>query len=266
MIIIGEKLNSTLSAIRPAIENYDKEAISDVATKQHQAGADFIDINAGMFVHEEPERLAWMAEVVQTAVDTPLAIDSPDPKAMRKALEANRNPNILLNSITLEPKRFADVIPLVCEFKTSVIALCMDQDGVPATVADRLRIAEKLVARLTGEGMSMEDIYLDPIVLPVSTGKNSGQVTLETIRQIRQQFPKVHISCGLSNISFGLPARKLLNRSFLAAAMGAGLDAAILDPLDREIMSTVAACQALLGKDDHCKSYLKKIRSGLIVE
>ena len=132
LIIIGEKLNSTLSAIRPAIENYDKEAISDVATKQHQAGADFIDINAGMFVHEEPERLAWMAEVVQTAVDTPLAIDSPDPKAMRKALEANRNPNILLNSITLEPKRFADVIPLVCEFKTSVIALCMGSKNLKA--------------------------------------------------------------------------------------------------------------------------------------
>lgn len=266
MIIIGEKLNSTLAAIRPAIENYDRETIADVAKRQVQAGADFVDINAGMFIHEEPERLAWMAEVVREAVDAPLAVDSPNPKAMRKALEIAGNSKALLNSITLEPKRFAEVMPLISEFKAGAIALCMDQNGVPSSVAERVRIAETLVDKLTGEGMPMEDIYLDPIVLPVSTGKHSAMVTLETIRQIRQEFPKVHLSCGLSNVSFGLPGRKLLNRSFLAAAMGAGLDAAILDPLDRELMSTVAACRVLTGTDDRCKSYLQKIRNGSIIE
>lgn len=261
MIIIGEKLNSTIKAIRPAIESYDRAVIADLAKKQYEAGATFIDINAGMFAEEEPERLAWLATVVQETVDAPLAIDSPNPKAMRRALEVNKNPKVLINSITAEPGRFEEVLPLVLEYKTSVIALCMGDNGIPQTVLERMQIADTLVQNLCKEGVLQEHIYLDPIVLPISTGTQNGNVTLETIRQMREEFPMTHIACGLSNISFSLPSRKLINQAFLVAAIHAGMDGAIIDPLDKQLMSMIYASEALFGKDKHCKNYLKEYRA-----
>jgi cobalamin-dependent methionine synthase I len=264
MIIIGEKLNSTIPAIRPAIENYDRDMIADFAKKQYEAGATFIDINAGMFVEDEPERLAWMAEVVQEAVDAPLSIDSPNPVAIKRALEVNKNHKVLINSITAEPKRFDEILPLILEYKTSVIALCMSTGGIPQTVLERMKIAEDLVSNLCKAGMAEKDIYLDPLVLPISTGSENGNIALETIRQMRTEFPKTHIACGLSNISFHLPVRQLMNQAFLVAAISAGMDGAIIDPLDKRLMSMIYASEALFGKDKHCKTYLKKYRDGEI--
>lgn len=262
MIIIGEKLNSTLKAIRPAIESYDAEAVADLAKKQFEAGSTFIDINAGAFVEDEPERLAWLAKTVQEAIDAPLAIDSADANAIKKALEVNKNPNVMINSITDEPKRYNEVVPLVVEFKTSIVALCMDAGGMPETVKDRVVIAERLIEKLTKEGVAISNIYIDPLVRPISTGIHYGNVAIETIREVKNQFPDVHIACGLSNISFSLPARKLINQAFLVAAIGAGMDGAIIDPLDKKLMSMIYASEALFGKDDYCRTYLKKYRSG----
>jgi len=264
MIIIGEKLNSTIPAIRPAIENYDKDAIAELAKRQIGAGATFIDINAGMFAEDEPERLAWMAEVVQEAANAPLSIDSPNTVAIRRALEVNKNPRVLINSITAEPKRFDEVLPLILEYNTSVIALCMGTGGIPQTVRERMKIAEELVSNLCEAGMEEKDIYLDPLVLPISTGSENGNIVLETIRQMRAEFPKTHIACGLSNISFHLPSRQLMNQAFLVAAISAGMDGAIIDPMDKRLMSMIYASEALIGKDKHCKTYLKKYRDGEI--
>jgi cobalamin-dependent methionine synthase I len=264
MIIIGEKLNSTIPAIRPAIENYNRDMIAELAKKQYEAGATFIDINAGMFVEDESERLAWMAEVVQEVVDAPLSIDSPNPVAIKRALEVNKNHKVLINSITAEPKRFDEILPLILEYKTSVIALCMGTGGIPQTVLERMKIAEDLVSNLCNAGMAEKDIYLDPLVLPISTGSENGNMALETIRQMRAEFPKTHIACGLSNISFHLPARQLMNQTFLVAAISAGMDGAIIDPLDKRLMSMIYASEALFGKDMHCKTYLKKYRDGEI--
>jgi 5-methyltetrahydrofolate--homocysteine methyltransferase len=261
MIIIGEKLNSTILAIRPAMEQHDKEAIADLARKQIGAGATFIDINAGMFPEDEPERLAWLAGVVQEAVDAPLSIDSPNPAAIRRALEVNNNPRVLINSITAEPKRFEAVLPLVTEFKASVIALCMGSGGIPQTVDERIRIGEELVEKLVKAGVEEKEIYLDPLVLPISTGTENGNIALEAIRRMREEFPKTHIACGLSNISFHLPNRQLINQAFLVAAVQAGMDGAILDPLDERLMSMLYASEALFGKDKNCKNYLKHYRT-----
>jgi cobalamin-dependent methionine synthase I len=262
MIIIGEKLNSTIPTIHTLIENLDSVAVGDLAKKQIEAGASFIDINAGMFAEEEPERLAWMATAVQEAVDAPLSIDSPNPVALKRALEVNKNPNVLINSITAEPKRFDEILPLMLEFRTSVIALCMGSGGIPQTVLERMKIAEELVTKLSKEGVAEQSIYLDPLVLPISTGSESGNIALETIRQMREEFPTTHIACGLSNISFHLPARQLMNQTFLVAAISAGLDGAIIDPLDQRLMSMIYASEALFGKDKHCKNYLKNYRDG----
>ena len=264
MIIIGEKINSTLKAIRPAIENYDAEAVADLAKRQYEAGADFIDINAGMFVEDEPERLAWLAKTVQDAVGAPLTIDSPSSEAIRKALEANKNPKVMINSITDEPQRFNEIVPLVVEYKANVVALCMDETGMPETVEDRVSIAERLVEKLTKEGVPIGNIFIDPLVRPISTGSHYGNVAIETIREVKKEFPDVHIACGLSNVSFSLPARKLINQAFLVAAIGAGMDGAIIDPMDKKLMSMIYASEALFGKDNYCKNYLQKFRSGEI--
>ncbi len=262
MIIIGEKINSTLKAVRPAMESFDTAAIQDLAKRQYDAGATYIDVNAGMFIDDEPERLEWLVQTVQSVVDAPLAIDSPNPKALLKALQANKNSKPLINSITAETSRYNAVLPLVCEFKAAVVALCMDDTGMPETVKDRVVIAERLIENLTKEGVAMEDIFIDPMVRPIGTGSHYGNVAIETIRKVKKEFPEVHITCGLSNISFGIPCRKLMNQAFLVAAMGAGMDGAILDPLDKKLMSFIYASEALYGLDDYCMNYLMNFREG----
>lgn len=263
MIIIGEKINSSIKSIRPAIENCDAAVIQDMAKKQCEAGAAFIDVNAGTFLKDEPEKLEWLVNTVQGVVDIPLSIDSPNPAAVERALKANKNGKPIINSITDEKERFEAIMPLVVQYKTGIIALCMDDTGMPETVEDRVVIAERLVGKLTKEGVALEDIYIDPMVRPVGTGSHYGVVALETIRKVKAEFPELHVSCGLSNISFGVPARKLMNQAFLVAGMAAGMDAAILDPLDNKLMSLVYASEALLGLDDFCMNYLMKYREGL---
>jgi len=140
----------------------------------------------------------------------------------------------------------------------------MNDLGMPETVDERVSISEKLVIRLTSEGIPMDDIFIDPMVRPVGTGSHYGVVALDTIRKVKTEFPEVHIACGLSNISFGIPERKLMNQAFLVAAMSAGMDAAILNPLDNKLMALIYATEALLGKDDFCVNYLLKYREGLL--
>jgi len=262
MIIIGEKINSTLKAVRPAMENYDTQFIQDLAKKQYEAGATFIDLNAGMFYNDEPERLEWLVKTVQEVVDAPLAIDSPNPKAVEKGLKANKNGKPIINSITDEKERYEAIIPLVTEYNTGIVALCMDDTGMPETIEDRVAIADRLIGKMTRLGVKLEDIYIDPMVRPIGTGSHYGVVAIETIRKVKTEYPEVHITCGLSNISFGIPARKLMNQTFLVAAVAAGMDGAILDPLDRKLMSFLYAAEALMGKDDFCMNYMMKFREG----
>lgn len=264
MIIIGEKLNSTLKSIRPAMESYDAATIKELAVKQYNAGASYIDVNAGMFIDDEPERLVWLINTVQEVTDAPFSIDSPNPKAIEAALKVNKNSKPIINSITDETKRYNAIMPLAIQYKTSIIALCMDDKGMPETVDDRVAIAERLIEKLTKEGLTLADIYVDPMIRPIGTGSHYGIVAIETMRKIKAEFPEAHIACGLSNISFGIPARKLMNQAFLVAAMAAGMDGAILDPLDKKLMSFMYATEALLGTDDYCMNYLTKFREGEI--
>lgn len=264
MIIIGEKINSTNKAARAAIECFDTAFIQDIARKQYDAGAAYIDLNAGMFVDDEPDKLEWLVKTTQEAVDAPLSIDSPNPEAIEKALKAVKGNKPIINSITDEKERFDSILPLILDYNTGIVALCMDDSGMPETADERLSIADRLITSLTSKGVGINDIYIDPMVRPIGTGTHYGMVALETIRRVRAEFPDVHITCGLSNISFGIPERKLMNQAFLIAAMTSGMDGAILNPLDNKLMSFVYATEALLGKDDFCMNYLMKFREGLL--
>ncbi|HHV62449.1 MAG TPA: methyltetrahydrofolate cobalamin methyltransferase [Firmicutes bacterium] len=261
MLIVGERINTSRPKVGPAVEARDASFIQDMALKQAQAGASMIDVNAGTLVNEEPEALVWLVNTVQEVVDVPLCIDSPNPVAIEAALKACRK-KAMVSSVTAEKERYEKITPLVKEYGASIVALCMDESGVPDSAKDRIAIAERLVADLTRDGIPREDIYLDVMVRPVSVSARDGIEALETTRGIMQGIPGVHTICGLSNVSFGLPLRKLLNRAFLCILMGAGLDSAILDPLDREIMAAIYAAEALLGKDEFCMNYIAANRDG----
>jgi len=260
MFIIGELINCTRKRVGAAAQSRDAALIQEVARNQINAGADMLDVNGGL-AGQEAECLAWLVGVVQEAVETPLCLDSSDPEALRRALPLCKK-RALINSITDEPARYAAVLPLLKEFRPQVIALCMSAAGPPSGVEDRVATASRLVDCLTAEGMALDDIYVDPCVLPASTGPEHGAAILEAVGQIKTRYPGVHLSAGVSNVSYGLPLRKLLNEVFLVLLMGRGLDAAIVDPCDQQMMMNLRAAEALLGRDEYCVAYLRAFRDG----
>ncbi|MDA8212901.1 MAG: methyltetrahydrofolate cobalamin methyltransferase [Clostridia bacterium] len=262
MIVIGELINSTRKAIAQAIEQRDEVYLKDLARRQVEAGAHFIDVNAAAGGNEI-ENMQWLVELVQEVVDVPLCIDSPNPAAIKVGLELCRQ-KPMINSISAENERWEEVLPLVKQYKTKVIALCMDSKGMPESVEDRLRVADQLVTGLTAAGISEDDIYLDPLVKPLGVNHNFGVEILESTRALRQKYPGVHLVSGLSNVSYGLPERKLLNRVFMVMSVAMRMDAFILDPLDQTIMSLLAASRSLSGQDEYCMDYIAGVRAGKI--
>ena len=261
--IIGEKINGTRKRVAAAIEERDAAFVVSLAQRQVAAGAHWIDLNAGTHPDREVSDLAWLVETVQEAVDSPLCLDSPNPRALEAALALTRR-TPLINSITGEPARLDGILRLVRESGADVIVLGMGARGMPATADDRMTVLHELVAATRGEGIADDRLYLDPLIMTVATNTGAAMIALETIRRVRAEFPDAHISCGLSNVSFGLPIRGLINRTFLGLAMSAGLDTAILDPLDRDLMAAVVATELLLGQDRHCLRYTKAYRGGLL--
>ena len=260
MLLIGELINATRKKVGAAVEARDAQFIRDLALRQVAAGADMLDVNGGV-PGREAESLEWLIHVVQEATDVPLSVDSSDSEALRRTLPLCKQRPIV-NSITDEPARIDALLPVVKEYRARVIALCMSSAGTPACVADRVETASRLVDRLTREGLDPDDIFVDPCVIPISTGSEHGAAVADAIACIKERFPGVHTSVGLSNVSFGVPARKLMNQTFLMLLMARGLDTAILDPCDRQLMANVAAAEALLGRDEFCAQYLRAFRAG----
>jgi cobalamin-dependent methionine synthase I len=260
MFIIGELINCTRKRVGAAAASRDADYIREVALRQVSGGAHMLDVNGGL-AGQEAETLTWLVTLVQEATDLPLSLDSSDPEALRAALPlCRRRP--MINSITYEPARLRAVLPLVKEHRATVIALAMSESGPPSSADDRVETACRLVDRLTSEGIALEDLYVDPCVLPISTGPEHGRAVLEAIGRITARYPGVHTSAGLSNVSFGLPVRKVLNEVFLMLLMARGLDTAIVDPCDRQLMANIAAAEALLGRDEYCLGYLSAYREG----
>jgi 5-methyltetrahydrofolate--homocysteine methyltransferase len=260
MIIIGELINASRKAIGAAIEGGDTEAIQKVASDQFEQGADYIDVNAGIFVDREPEYLRWLVNKVQEEIEIPCCIDSPDPKAIEEALSVHKG-TAMINSISLEKERYNALLPIVAGTDLKVIALCMSDEGMPESVEDRMSIADKLVNGLLQKNVPLENIYVDPLVQPIATNSNFGIDFLNTVGKIMTQFKDVHTVCGLSNISYGLPARKFMNQTFMAMAIAKGLDAAIVNPLDKQMMANIIAAESLRGRDDFCVNYIKAYRA-----
>lgn len=263
MQIIGEKINGTRKSVALAITEKNKELIVSLAQSQVESGALFLDVNAGSTPDRESEDLVWLVHTVQNAVNAKLCLDSSRPEPLRAALKAvNQTP--MINSISGETKRLNEILPLAVEYGCELIALALDEGGIPKTADNRLDVIRRMVAQTRAQGLPDEKLYIDPLILSIATDIEAGNTTLEVIRRIREEFPRVHITMGLSNLSFGLPKRALINRTFFTLALASGLDSAIMDPTEPAMRETLLATQLVLGQDRFCRNYTKSCRSGEI--
>ena len=263
MKIIGEKINGTRKAVAAAIAKRDAEFIQSLAKKQVEGGAHWLDVNAGTHPDQEVDDMLWLIELIQGATEVPLCLDSANPQALAAALGAVKK-TPMINSISGEPDRLSNVLPIVAQHSCEVIALCLDDKGIPTEVEGRLAVARKLFEATRSANVPDEKVYIDALVMTIATNTDAGRATLDTIRAVRAEFPQAHISLGLSNVSFGLPVRSLVNRTFLTLAIAAGMDTAIIDPNDRELKAALFATDLLLGYDKHCLNYTRAYRKGLL--
>lgn len=261
MIIIGEKINGTRKQVGAAIRNRDAALIEQLAREQVEAGADYLDINAGTGPEREAEDMVWLIQVAQHAVAVPLCLDSPNAATLKLAIKAvDRKP--MINSISGEPERLEHILPLVAEHQCPVIVLALDDNGIPKTVDDRMEIIERLVKATRESGIADDKLYIDPLIMAISTGDDAGIIACETMRRVRQQYPDTHLTGGLSNISFGSPMRAYINQAFLVLALEAGMDSAIMDPSSPGIAPLLLAAEAVLGRDRFCNQYNRAYRAG----
>lgn len=261
MLIVAERINSSRKSVAQAIEDQDREFIQNEARIQTEAGAGYIDVNAGSFIGEEAKWLEWVIQMVQEATDLPLCVDSPDPEVIKAVLPLlDRTP--MVNSISMEPVRLEGILPLVAERGAKVIGLCQSEDILAETVDDKVQLAGQLVEEVSKAGIPLNDLYIDPLVYPISSNPVSALAVLEAIERIMKEFPGVHTICGLTNVSYGLPSRKLINRTFLVAAVTKGLDAVIMDPTDKELFGALKAALAVVSKDEYCMEFISAFRDG----
>ncbi len=267
MLIIGEKINTScvvnnLKVVETAVIKRDVEFIEQLAISQFNAGASYIDLNCGTLLNDEPEAMAWMVNVVQSATPAMVSIDSHNFETVNAGLrvcDLTRGKPII-NSITADKDHYENILPMVLKYKSKVIAMAIDGKVLKYEPGQRLNIIINLVDDLLTAGVAADDIYIDPLIFPVATKTESAEITLQLIKEIRNLYYDVHITAGISNTSFGLPARKYINSAMIILAMEYGLDTAIFDPCDDFIMHMVKSASVILGKDENCADYLSFCR------
>ncbi len=262
MIIIGERINSTRKPITKAMEERDAEFILTEARCQWDAGSNYLDVNTAMMRAGESETMTWAVELIQADIPEALiAIDSANPAAIEAGFKAHKG-RALLNSINMEKDRIDSIIPLIREFRPRVVGLTIDDAGVTQDEEKRFDLAVQLIDLLTENDVELDDIFIDPLIFPVSAELQAGNVSLNIIGRLKESYPDVHLVCGLSNISFGLPERRLINQVYMVMAMARGLDGAIIDPLDKRLMANITTARTLMGQDKACREFLKTYRAG----
>lgn len=263
MLIVGELINSSRKKIAKAVREKDTDHIATIARDQAEAGASYIDVNAGIFEDKEAEYLTWLVETVQGAVDLPCCIDSPNPGAIEAALKVHKGIP-LLNSISLEADRFDAMLPFIKGTDNKVIALAIGEAGMPTSADERIDNARKLLGRMKEHGIPQENTFVDPLAEPISSNPRVGTFFLKALKAISTEFPEVHRICGVSNSSYGLPKRKRINQVFVVMGIANGLDACIVNPLDKKLMGDIVTAETLAGRDEFCERYLNAYRDGLL--
>jgi len=260
MFIIGELINGMYSNIALALKDRDKKIVQTCALEQIASGADALDISCGVASKNPLIDMPWLVEVIQEVTDKPLCLDSSKPKVIEEGLKVAKNKTII-NSTTADAEKLEILIPLAKKYKSKLIGITISAKGIPQNKDQRLELAATILNHASEQEFPITELYLDPIVMPVNVAQNQIKDILEAIaefKMISQPCPQTII--GLSNISQGAKNRSLINRIFLTMAIASGLDSAILDPKDKELMDTLITAELILNKNIYCDSYLEAYR------
>ncbi len=262
MFIISERINGMFTAVRKAIAAGDGEAIGEIARRQLAAGADALDLNVGTAAEEPATAMAWLAESVRAVTDAALCLDHPNIEVIRAGARA-AGENFIINSTTARKEDLAKFLPLAAETGAGLIALTLDEKGVPNTAEGRVEIAARILLAAEAAGLASDRLFIDPVTLPINVAQDQPRKLLEAIAQFKLlSDPPPRVVIGLSNLASGSAEKSLLTGAFLAMAMGAGLDAAILDPEDRLLMDLLITGEVLLDRKIYNRDYLKAWRAG----
>jgi 5-methyltetrahydrofolate--homocysteine methyltransferase len=266
MIIIAEKINGSIPSCSKAIAGRDVEYIKDLAKRQADAGADFIDCCASVKENER-QTLEWMINAIQSVTDLPISIDSPDVSAIIDSMPLCNRPG-LFNSVSGEGNKIDLAFPVLARpmySKWQVMALLCDDSGIPKSAAGRIAVFERIMTEAAKFGIDDKRIHIDPLVEMLCTTDDGEGISLilEVINHIKSTRPNVHVSGAISNVSYNLPVRRLVNQTFTVLAMSAGMSSVILDPLSKDLRGMIYAAEAMLGLDDFCAEYISAYRSGI---
>ncbi|MBC3796186.1 methyltetrahydrofolate cobalamin methyltransferase [Acetobacterium tundrae] len=262
MIIIGEKINGAIPSTAKAIAEKDADFIRNLAKIQTEAGADYIDVCASVEDSIELDTMKWLIDLVQEVTDTPIAVDSPNVHTCVEAMKYCNKPG-LFNSVSLEGDKVDIAFSEIANTKWECVALLNSDKGIPKTAKDRLDVFIDLMAKVKEYHIDPSRIHIDPLIEMLCTSEEGISMVTEVIRGIKEQYPTIHVTGAVSNISFNLPARKIVNQAFAVLAMNAGMDSFILDPLNQDLMGMLFATEALLGEDDYCMEYIGAYREGI---
>ena len=265
MIIIGEKINGAIPSTGKAIAAKDAEFIRNLAIKQAEAGADFIDVCASVDDDIELETMKWLIDIVQDAVDTPIAVDSPNVYTCIESMKYCNKPG-LFNSVSLEGDKVDVAFKVLADSKWECVALLNSDKGIPKTAKDRLEVFTDLMAKCKEYQIDPSRMHIDPLIEMLCTSEDGITMVTEVIREIKKQYPTIHVTGAVSNISFNLPARRIANQAFAVLAMNAGMDSFILDPLNKDMMGMLYATEAMMGEDEYCMEYIGAFREGIFVK
>ena len=257
MIIIGEKLNGSIPSVAKAIAERDADLIRERAKMQAEAGADFLDVCASVEEEVEVETLKWMIDIVQEVTDTRICVDSPSAKTCTEGIKLCKRPG-LVNSVSLEGNKIDTIFPVIADTDWECVALLCDNDGIPDSVEKRMKVFHGIMEKAKEYNIAPSRLHIDPLVVTLSTDQTALTVFAQCCRQIKAEYPDIHITSGLSNISYGLPVRKNINQAFMVLAMNAGMDSAIVDPTNKNMIGMIYAANALLEKDEYCLNYIAK--------
>ncbi|MGC7873178.1 methyltetrahydrofolate cobalamin methyltransferase [Desulfosporosinus sp. SYSU MS00001] len=261
MIIIGEKINGAIPSVAKAIASKDAEFIKNLAKIQSEAGANFIDVCASVEDSLELETIKWLIDLVQEVTDTPISIDSPNARICAEAIKFCNKPG-LINSVSMEGDKIELVFPIIAETKWECAALLCDDTGIPQTGEKRLEVFAEIMKKAREYNIAPSRLHIDPLVQMLCTSEDGILTIMDVIKEIKKQYPDIHVTGGASNISFNLPVRKLVNQAFIVLSMGSGMDSAILDPTNKDLMGMLYATEALLGMDEYCMEYIGAYREG----
>jgi 5-methyltetrahydrofolate--homocysteine methyltransferase len=259
-VLIGERINPTgRKALAEEMRGGDFSRVERDALAQVAAGAQMLDVNAGIPLADEPALLARAVELVQSLTPVPLSIDSSIVEALEAGLAAYQG-KALVNSVTGEEERLERVLPLVAKHGAAVVAISNDETGISEDPDVRFEVARRIVNRAADHGIGKEDVVVDPLVMPIGAMGTAGQQVFHLVRRLREELG-VNTTCGASNVSFGLPNRAGINAAFLTMAIGAGMTSAITNPLEAEIRQAILAADVLAGHDPHCATWIRTYRA-----